>query len=378
MDNDSSMLNIIERMIGSFKNAYSNMLAYFEDKELDKKENVILLNIEMILKPIYQYTDYKDEAEIEKLQNIELFIASAIMNVVAHYRHFFVSKLKANNTFILYMKDEECYENNAVVMRIFSKIADILPKMICLPKINSVVNQESASLLTKEYGSDINKTHCYTHILNHLLYKIKEKKGDIAIHLISEDKSDLPLMNVSKYAYYYKRVARKFMIIELKEVWNEVILRNSKLLFQTSGMTPYLSILISPMLSLFGFNKHNRAFKTTLSKFKLNKKRIERLMSFISGLKGSIPTDKDQLLEFDYRLAKAFELDSGELNVFIERTKNFRYELHEIPKVLAEQILAIKSKTVYDENIRDINNVINNNFPNKSLNLKWLYETNDV
>lgn len=376
--NDSSIINIIERMTGSYKNAYANMLSYFKDKELDKHENIIIFNIEMILRPLFKYADYKDAATLENIKNIELFIATSIMNIIAHYRHFFVSKLSANNTFILYMKDEECYEENATFVRIFSKISDILPRVICLPKINSVTDENSSSLLIKEYGSDKNKLYCYTHILNHLLYKIKKKKENIIIHLISEDKMDIPLMNISDQSYLYKRVAGKFMIIDMKETWNEIILRNSKLLYQTMGMNAYLNILICPMLALFGYNKENKIFRTIMAKFRLNKKRIERLMSFIKGLNGYIPSDKDSMRQFDIKLANAFELDSGELNVYIDRVTNLRYEMHEVPKILAEQILTIKHKTVYDENINDINNVINNNFPNKSLNLKWLYEINNI
>ena len=357
---EKDIFKTIDIITNTYKTKYDIMQTYFNNINYEKRtKHIMTINIGEILTNLERTTDFQNEMlKNNKYENLNTYIGIGLLNLIAHYKHFFSRKLEVESMVILYCSDSGTYDKFAKILVIIDDLVKFIPSMLLIPNTGS------------------NEKYFYNHLLSYTILKIKQvnKKleNDIHVHMISSFKPDLQIMGIPHHFTLFKKIigASGNILLNKIDTWNEIILRDSKIIFQNPKFTLFLNILVIPILSIMGVSKTDRildslkAIKTT--------KRIKLIESFLyKASNNALPINKEELLEFDTLFGSTVLSEQYEFNTFRDRIVKMRYEYDLGIVDIVNNIIAVSSKKLKDEKLENIND-LSNVFDDKKLNIMWL------
>ena len=123
-----------------YKIKYSilNNTFQYMPKSIKRKQYLMVIDIGKIIAMILKIIAAKDIIITKK---IKAQVIIAILNVIAHYRHYFHDVLKASNSFILYCEDPDHYDEYEEIINDIKNIAQFIPSIIVIPKMKGKINR---------------------------------------------------------------------------------------------------------------------------------------------------------------------------------------------------------------------------------------------
>ncbi len=200
------------------------------------KNNAIMMSIDIghIMRLLFEIIERKNLIITKKDRSL-MFVS--IINIVAHYRHFFHSILKIDNTFVLYCGNTEDYDEFSDIITDLYDFGKFIPNFIVIPKNKT----------TKKYH--------YYHILAYIINYAKtmcdheKKKLNLFVLASQNDYAVLQIGNICDKTYYLNSNLDK-TIITHDEIWNKKLLIDDER-FKNIKYSYFLNKLLFPYLIYF-------------------------------------------------------------------------------------------------------------------------------
>lgn len=158
-------IEYLERSMSSFKLKYVDLEQWFpknENPEVQKRY-IIPFNISSILQVISEM-----ETQLNDNLNYTFHAAISLLNIVAHYKRFYSSRLNMKTTFIIYSHSYDVYQINKEVLEKLKTMCDFIPGIIYIdyisdkPNIYPHIAYALVQLLTSTYNAQ--KTQSIIHV----------------------------------------------------------------------------------------------------------------------------------------------------------------------------------------------------------------------
>lgn len=342
----------------SYKIKYNILMNYMQDIKYNRKiKHVFCLNVGDVLTYVDNVSKFRENTkDKEEYRDFPTYAAITTLNVVAHYKHFFDKKIGENNSIILYCSDEETYEKFDNILVVIADLLKFIPHILYIPSIGS------------------ESKHIYNFLLMYALKKINIMNNkldtDIHIHLFSSNKIDLQAMGISKYFTLYKRFYTGNILLNKIDTWNNIIMSDSKMVFQNPENQINMGNLVAPILSLTGFDKFHKMMSTYKG---FNKhKRVKALSSLLWNIKNDeFPTNANTIREFDKKVGNVYTMGDKEFGDFLDTVDSIRYEYSPNLMEMVTDIMKVSSSKLKDVKINNINDMANV-FEKKRLSIEWL------
>ena len=319
----------------------------------------LFINVGEIIESWDKSLKFKEESlKNKKYTDINSYIAISIMNIVAHYRHFYHSKLAANNIIYLYCDKKSQYEQYESILSMIEKICNSIPKVYFVHDIGKNGDSFYSHLLT------------YINIKN---IKINLKtETDTETHLISGNKSDYQITSLTDNILIFRRGGQGRLVIYNKwELYENYILKHSKGLTQNPAYRQYLNLSIVPMISLFG---GSLGWKMIDSFKKIQSSQRPKILEKI--LKSQNNQDRitvKDIATFDKQIADSFLIDDTSKSVYNNRVTSLRYQYNPAVSDIVDELLTLWTSKIKDSNITSINDM-EDIFSNNPLRIDYLIE----
>lgn len=221
-----SEIDLIEKLAATFKIRYSSLEAYldrFKEYNSVSTKYVIGLNITPLLDFLSGKTPDGNKRVMFHKKVEHIHIALAVLNVIAHYRHFYHSRFNSKNLVLVYTSS--FYKNAAYrkVLDVLDSFATYIPNLLV---VKTILDSETITM---------------PHIINGIyrMILVKSKSANISLHLYSNSSMEEQIVVASKdnqmikntpYGIYSKtpleifktRVGKAYDIIESCPFYSEV------------------------------------------------------------------------------------------------------------------------------------------------------------
>lgn len=221
-------LEVIEPIINGFKIKYSMMSDMIHISELEGRKTNVFINIDSILSKFFR----SDEV-ISAFNSLEdnVILTSELINIIAHYRHFFWSRYRMPITFYLYHCNKQPKWQKKYVPNYNIKTLDKIqdkenPKYGGLPEAieqNLRLVKLLSTYVDKAYyiESDGLEPSVIPYYVSTLGCK------DTCNIIITQDKSEYQLVNLDNTVVFHPR-GNKSKIITKKNIFDEAVFGDIK------------------------------------------------------------------------------------------------------------------------------------------------------
>lgn len=320
----------------------------------------IFINVGDMLDSI-EFINYKEREKTEsEFQNITIFVAISILNIIAHYRHFYISRRNTKNIIFLYCNNTEQYEKHSKVLEHFNKFSMIIPKLYVVPFIGQ--NDEAF----------------YHYLKNTLILKmINSSSTDkrCIIHIITQSKIDYISNEIDENIKIFTKIGNGLCFMNFPDIIDTFILRHSRALFQNPKFVPWLKLMLPQMLALSG-GIFDWKFIDEYKKLTANK-RLSIFEKYIKKLvygKEKIPSTSEDIMKLDKNFINECFFEPNTINTFMNRISLIRYQQHpEVLPIVDKMVESMLNKKSKDSNISSINDM-SNIFKDHPLKIEWLYQ----
>lgn len=115
----------------------NNTFKYLPETKL-KRRYLMVIDIGKIISTILKIIASKDIIITNK---IKAQVIIAILNIIAHYRHYFYDVLKGANSFVLYCENPDHYDDYEEIINDIYNISKFIPSIIVIPKMKGKVSR---------------------------------------------------------------------------------------------------------------------------------------------------------------------------------------------------------------------------------------------
>lgn len=316
-------IEYLERSMSSFKLKYIEMESWFplEEATQSQKRYIIAFNITNILDMILEM-----KSQINETLNYDFHAAISLLNIVAHYKHFYSSKMKSKSTIILYTHSYSSYKLHENILNKLKTMCEFIPGIIYIDPISD-------------------KENIYPHITYALIQLIKitnnSQKLQTIVHVYSNHNIDYQLIFSSeskenrliKISPWKTKIETKFMIMSKvfgnKDFYNKNNYKSEiETMFIPFGL--YMNTIVkgpNPLIHMKGERKEARL--QNIINF-LNKHNGKTDTELFEAFKSELIDEKDRsiyqryLEEHDYHSNKyVIELAKNLLNLWSSKIKDY-------------------------------------------------------
>lgn len=360
MNDDNSAKYDLHKSLSTFSGGYRqkyNVLEYCIPKNTFEKI-YLYINVGEIVDGWEKSLHFQEESlKNEKYSDINAFIAILIMNIVAHYRHFYRAKLNTRNIVFLYFSEKEVYQKFEKIFQIIIKICNSLPKVYCINSIGK------------------NENNFYSHMLSYINvinrdFDIKNKVKS-QVHLISNNKSDYQICSLWDNIIVFKR-DYGLTLLDKWNLYDTIIFRNSRRLTQNPLYLKYLDVSLCNFIAILG-GSYGWKMLDSIKKIQAPQ-RIKMYEQFLKKqkLEADIIT-LDELKRFDIQFGEAMLLDDSSKREYTNRINNLRYQYNPVIRDVVKELQTVWKSKLKDSNISSINDM-SQIFENNPLKIDWLME----
>ncbi|MBR1818151.1 MAG: hypothetical protein IJ772_04805 [Bacilli bacterium] len=214
-----------------FKVKYEEMNKIFLKlpKIAKKRRYLMLIDIGKILTTLFTITEKKNLIVTNKDKGLMLV---AVLNIVAHYRHYFHSVLKSSNSFVLYCSDPENYEYYNDIIKDIYNFAKYIPSIIVIPKIKT------------------KNRYYYNHVLGYIIdycnKSTKIKNKELNLVCLGNDPINYQYHSICENTFFIHHSSSKNKVVDYKKVWNDILTEDFR--FDAVKYNLYLDKLLYPYL----------------------------------------------------------------------------------------------------------------------------------
>ena len=155
-------------------------------QSVKKKQYLMIIDIGKIISMILKIIAAKDIIITKK---IKTQVIVAILNVIAHYRHYFHDVLKATNSFVLYCEDPDHYDEYEEIISDIKNICQFIPSIIIVPKVKGKINRYFY-------------IHCVSYIIETNLKLSKRAQKDMITVVYGNNPLEYQYTNITDDIYY--------------------------------------------------------------------------------------------------------------------------------------------------------------------------------
>ena len=357
-------LEVIEPIINYMKVKYDKLEELILSSSMEGDSINIFINIDKILDLFYNDRILSAVYSLKSLEDI--ILTAELINLIAHYRHFFWKKFRAKSNFYLYHYNKKVklatYYNKDYLKDVSNKRDLKHPKY---GELNSLINDnlklvDLISLYVKN-AYYIESNGLEPSIIPYYIIKNKTKQSEANI-ILTSDKVEYQLANI-KNTFILNCRGSKTKLISKKEIYDSYY-KNIK--YRPNNTIS--SKLYPVILSLIGYKKRN-IDKVKGYSFVKSIKMIDKLID------NKIIKNKE-LKRLDYNIFKEYlseeQFKQFELNFKYLNFKQIEQNLNVLDKILIDNKLEDRYDNIA---IMDINA---DYFPNNNIKLIELCEGCDV
>lgn len=340
------MLNIdkIDTACNYSKLKYSEMENHFDSNkigEIDPKDKfIIMYDMSYILSFLDSISNIDKKSNItdsEYETKIIMRLVYGILNSVAHYRHYTTSKLKRKSVIILYSSDPSYYIRYDNTFKKINKILNLFRKTIFIERLEDETK------------------FIYQHMTYFTAMNIMSLNNSVGIRCriiyVGNNPLAMQLLRIDRDMTHIKH---KYIDCGPDIFFNLIGLHD-----KTDNLYKNID-LITPVLSLFGFNNGYPKLDS------IKGKRISKLYSILAD------NCKDFVDKDDYQtIVTGMGLDQKDINLFGLRLKSLDVDYHNKTFALSKTLLKIWGSKIQSNAIHSFNDFFKFE-DDMNLNVQWL------
>jgi len=171
-----------------FKIKYSVLNNTFQylPSTIKRRQYLMVIDIGKIISMILKIIANKDIIITKK---IKAQVIIAVLNIIAHYRHYFHDNLKATNSFVLYCEDPSQYDEYEEIINDIYNICKFIPSVIILPKMKGKVSRYFY-------------LHCVSYIIETNLKMSNNAKKEMITVVYGNNPLEYQFANITDNIYY--------------------------------------------------------------------------------------------------------------------------------------------------------------------------------
>lgn len=327
----------------------NNTFQYLPEN-IKKRQYLMVIDIGKIISMILKIIASKDIIITKK---IKAQVIIAILNVIAHYRHYFHDALKASNSFILYCEDPNHYDEYEEILNDIYNICNFIPGIIMIPKMKGKVNRYFY-------------LHCVSYIIETNLRLSKRAQKEMVTVVYGNNPLEYQFCNITDDVYFisnnYDNKVRTFADVWELILGPDVRFHNIKYRYELKQLIfPYMIYYHKIILDKYpiSFVSHSRYTS-----------RINGLFDYIDNFRNpnepryisygkSIDVSKEDIKKCGNALNEILYFNNGKLKPFII------------------DFIKANSSKLHDkkmDNINEYNEILNHT----NINIMWLREDKGI
>lgn len=339
-----------------FKIKYEKMNEYFEiyfKNIKPRKKILILMDIGKIIN-VLMIIAKKNSMIVTKKQKQKILIS--VLNIIAHYRHYFYSVHKCTNSFVLYCSNIDHYDEYDDIIEEITNITKFIPGIIAIPRIETE-----------------NKFY-YIHLVAHIIEYVKKLTNSMSRELVVFCTENNPLeyqyLMIEPNTFYCRTSAINDIILDYKKIWEKNGFNNKECLLSLKNSLGLRNLLIPYLISFKRVPELNdNLYKSIKPNFTI-KEREEFILNVLERSKfdsnnivdiylNYLPINDESKLEFTNILKSILYISNTQIKPFIkELIKSWNQKLTD-KKIM---------------NINEFSEVLNI----YNINIMWLQENKGV
>jgi hypothetical protein len=324
-----------------------------------KNKVLLTINIGKILDTIYNIINKKSVIITDKMK---VKILVNLLNIIAHYRHYYFSQLKCSNTILIYCDSQRQYNEYNHILHDLKLIIDFIPSVILIPKID-FPKQTSDNL-------SINPYFYYIHFVAYIIEITKKRTElngrELIVNILANTPLEYQFLSICSRTYYldpYNDIKIKDYI----DLWTQILGKEDRISDKTNSLE--LKYLLLPYMMCYKrmHTGYPEKYNMNMAKIMNYKHRADIIFDTIDKSRGQSVND----------LLKRFILniygDPKEVTSFLKKDFVFFFNTFPHIKPLLKELMQAWGKKLKDSKIHNINEFIKG-FDENNLNINWLME----
>jgi hypothetical protein len=307
------------------------------------------MDVGKILDTLYSILE-KKQLIVSKKNKIEILVA--VLNIAAHYRHYYSDILHQSNSLLFYCENPENYDNYSDILEDLKEICNFIPNSIYIPQISTNKTDRYFYIHTTAY------------IIEHTKKIAERNHRELVLNVIGNNPLEYQFFTIVKNTYFLtvnSVLERK--ILTITKIWENLLKNDVR--FSNPIYDYELRLLLIPYMVIY--------------------KKIKVKIQFI-GLQHVRSTEKvDQLFRFIEDSGKSITLWDNyglncvpnEINSFLSIMNSIFYHSNVKIKPFIVNFVNSWSKKLTDSKIYSLNDYINT-FDINNLQISWLLEDKGV
>ena len=197
--NDPTMISNIFKIKYEKLNSYFNI--YLKNIK-NRKRFLFLIDIGKTINIIISILK-KNSIILTKKQKQKILIS--LLNIIAHYRHYFYSVHNSTNSFILYCSNQDDYDEYEEYISEINDISKFLPGIILIPNFKS----------KNKYFY----IHLISHMISHLRIVSNNKNRDLITISLENNNLEYQYLMANPNTYFLRISSNNDIVLDYKKIW---------------------------------------------------------------------------------------------------------------------------------------------------------------
>jgi hypothetical protein len=360
IDEEVTIMINVDMLTNMFKIKYEAMDNAFSSYVGHGNRFLLVINIGKILDTLYTIIN-KKQLIITNKDRTKILVG--LLNIIAHYRHYYFSIRKSSNFILLYCEYQRQYEEYEEILKELKVLLDFIPSIILIPKTNfpKEINEKK-----------INNTFYYIHTIAYIIEFTKKKVEALGKKLIVNIFGNNPIeyqyLTISDPIYYLNPFSDN-QILNYMNLWEEYIGNDERIKSPIYQMELKYLLLPYALLHNKMANNFPEKYKMECVKPKSVKTRANLLFSYIEISKG-VPLHEflNGYINFSYG-----ENDQKYIEQFKKRYSMFYYNTVNLIKPFLQELIKSWGKKLKDNGIYNLKELVSS-YDENNLNIGWLLE----
>lgn len=332
-----------------FKVKYEELNKTFKNlpKIQKKRRYLMLIDMGKVINILYDITSKKNLVVTNKEKGL---ILVSVLNIVAHYRHYFHSVLKASNSFVLYCTNPDDYENFSDIIKDIYEFAKYIPSFIVIPKMNTK---------NKYYYS-----HLVGYIIDYCNKSAKIKNKELNLVCLGNNPITYQYRSICENTFFIAHNSSKNKVFEYRSIWKEYLLDDFR--FDAVKYNLYLDKLLYPYL-IYHRGYTDSKYPVTGIGGTRSTTRANMLFEFIDLNRNTLKDDIEE------RYGKFLGLGEDDIKNCKEILKRIYYYYNPNIKNFIKDFLKSWNQKLHDKKISNVNEYYDL-FSDNNIIILWLKE----
>ena len=323
-------MNNISALSNIFKIRYEKLSASIKIDNKDRNKTIMMIiDIGYIMKILFNIVERNKLVITNKDKGI---MFAAIMNIVAHYRHFFHTSMRMENTFILYCGNNSDYEEYDDIIKDLYDFAKFIPNFIVVPKTNT------------------RQKYYYYHTIGYIIEYAKKMcdHDNKEMNLVSLNSSNpFPIYQFGKICKntFYISCNNEKIILNHNDLWTKKLLIEDNR-FNNIKYAYMLDKILYPYLIYYK--------KIIDERFTLDNKVLSRYETRANQIFEFIDLNP-KCLDVSYTYGKFLEFSDDDINKCKSIMKDILYQNNPTVKNFIKDLIRAWNQKLHDKKLSNIN-----------------------